>query len=152
VVGTAVFNFALNGLIAWGMVRGVQSVPLWGHMSVGNDTIGTAFVLPLLTTLIVSRIVARGYAAKRVSPLTFSRDTYPVLATLPATGLARGAALGLVCVLAIGLPTALALGAIGIVAMEAGHFVAFKAAFAAALAALVQPVIALAALADAGKR
>ena len=54
-----VFNFALNGAIAWALFRSVEAVPLWGESSVGVDLLATAFLLPFLTCLIVSAIVAR---------------------------------------------------------------------------------------------
>ena len=48
-IGAAVFNFLVNGGLAWLIVRGATKVVMWGPESIAGDTIGTAFVLPLLT-------------------------------------------------------------------------------------------------------
>ena len=53
------FNFALNGAIAWALFRSAADVPLWGESSLGVDLLATGFLLPFLTCLIVSAIVAR---------------------------------------------------------------------------------------------
>jgi len=51
------FNLVLNGLIAWLLFRTATSVPLWGESGMGIDLLATAFLLPFLTCLIVSRLV-----------------------------------------------------------------------------------------------
>ena len=67
-----VFNFALNGAIAWALFRSAEEVPLWGESSVGVDLLATAFLLPFLTCLIVSAIVARHVRDGKVPPLRAS--------------------------------------------------------------------------------
>src|SRR5262245_56323764 len=64
-----VFNFALNAAIAWALFRSLPAVPLWGQSSVGGDLLATAFLLPFLTCLIVSALVARDVRAGKVPPL-----------------------------------------------------------------------------------
>ncbi len=142
-LGTAVFNFALNALIAWLAFRDVAQVPLWGRQSIASDTLGTAFMLPLLTTLIVTRVVRGHLRSGRVTAPAGRRA--PWLAWLPDSSLRRGLVLGAICVLLVGVPASGLLHALEVGGMRLGPFVAFKAAFAAGLAALVQPAIALAA-------
>src|SRR6185369_14816725 len=68
-VGAAVFNFFVNAVIAWAMFRAHPTVPLWGQQSIMGDTIGTCFILPFLTCLIVTRL-ARGHVRTgKVPPL-----------------------------------------------------------------------------------
>jgi hypothetical protein len=139
-VGSAVFNFALNGAIAWGLFRTATHVPLWGEQSVAADTVATAFLLPFLTCLIVSRTVER-----RVT-----QGDVPMLAPaeLPAASwprrsiLARSVFLGVAGVVLAAVPVVAALGASGFSGFAGlWPFVGFKAGFAAALAALVTPLV-----------
>jgi hypothetical protein len=149
-VGAALFNAALNAGIAWLLFRGRPSVPLWGVESVGGDTLVTAFVLPLLTALIVTPL-ARGRVRGAVLPhLPWTRDTHGWLRWRPASAFRRGVLLGAVSVAAVAVPTVAALALLHPTPMTVGGFVAFKAAFAGALAALVTPVVGLWALTDAG--
>jgi hypothetical protein len=145
-VGAAIFNLLVNAAIAWATFRGLATVPLWGQQSVGGDTIGTAFVLPFLTTLIASRIVRAHVRSGRIPALAWGASPWR---RLPTGLVGRGLVLGVACIVAVGLPTAIALGAVGVDSMTFGGFIAFKATFAAALAALVTPLVARAALADA---
>src|SRR3990172_10008910 len=68
-VAPAIFNFVLNGAIAWLLFHSAASVPLWGPSSVAIDTLITAFLLPFLTCLIVSGIVDRQVARGRIPRL-----------------------------------------------------------------------------------
>jgi hypothetical protein len=144
-IGAGVFNVALNAGIAWAMFRGLETVPLWGQQSIAGDTIGTAFMLPFLTTLIASRVV-RGHVRRgRVAAMSWTDGA----ARFVPRGLSRrGALLGIVCLVAVALPAAAALGALGVDQMSFGSFVTFKAVFAGLLAAAVTPLVARAALAD----
>ena len=58
-IGAFVVNFLLNALIAWGLCRGMTTVPLWGETSVAGDTIATSFVLPFVSVLIATLLVRR---------------------------------------------------------------------------------------------
>jgi hypothetical protein len=58
----AVVNAALSALIAWLFTFSEDEIPLWavplvGGPSVGVDTIATFFVLPFLTTLVITTVV-----------------------------------------------------------------------------------------------
>ena len=146
-IGAGIFNFLLNGAIAWLLFRGMTTVPLWGQQSIGGDTLWTTFLLPLFTTLIASRIV-RGHVRTGHVPAMPWPPSSPGRRTPRSLGL-RGFLLGVVFVLAVGLPATRVLEAAGVAEMSFGRFLAFKAAFAGALAVLVTPLVARAALADA---
>jgi hypothetical protein len=143
-VGSAILNLLINGVIAWAMFRGATTVPMWGQQSIGADTIGTTFFLPFLTCLIATRIVRAQVRSGRVPAFA---AIPPLVARLPRGTAARGAVLGVIGIAAVGVPAAIALTQLGVTEMRFWPFVGFKAAFAAALAAVVTPVIALYALA-----
>ena len=145
-IGAGVFNVLLNAAIAWLMFRGATTVPLWGQPSIGGDTIGTAFVLPLLTTLIASRLVRRHARTGHVPAMAWPDGA---LGFMPRGLVVRGAILGVAGIVVAGIPTTLALAAAGVEQMSLGGFVAFKALFAGGLATVVTPVVARLALADA---
>ena len=142
-VGSAVFNFVLNGVIAWLLFRHLADVPLWGQQSIAGDTIGTTLFLPLFTCLIVTPMVRRHMRARDVGALGESATADVLLRWLPVSTFRRGLWLGAACVLAVAPLALAALGASGITALPLWRFIAFKAAFAACLALAVQPLIAL---------
>jgi hypothetical protein len=142
-LGSAVFNFVLNAAIAWLLFRGLTDVPLWGQQSIAGDTIGTALILPLLTCLIVTPMVRRHMRARDVGEVGWSPTAQALQRWLPIGTFRRGLVLGGTCVVAVAPLALVLLGAIGITSLPLWHFVAFKAAFAAALALAVQPLIAL---------
>lgn len=138
-VGASVFNFALNGAIAWVLFRSLSSVPLWGDRSVAGDTLITAFLLPLLTCLIVSRTVHRQVSSGAVPRL--EGGGRPLASWSKLSPLSRGALLGVASVALVAVPVVAALGASGFAGFGLWPFIGFKAAFAAVLAALVTPVV-----------
>ena len=139
-------NLVLNGGIGWAMFRGAEAIPLWGASSIGGDALGTSFLLPAITCLIVTPLV-RSQVRKGAVPAfrgTLAGWLRPFQRPL---GL-RACALGLACVaLAGGLAIAL-LCALGVETLGFAPFLGWKALYAGVLAALVTPVIALLALAD----
>ncbi len=148
-LGSAVLNFLLNAAIAWVMFRSLETVPLWGQQSIAGDTIGTAFLLPFFTCLIVTRVVQKQMRAGRLAPLDWRRAAHPTLGRLPRGTLARAVVLGLATLVVAAPPSLGLLGWVGLDHMSFWGFVAFKAGFAALLAALLTPLIALCALGDA---
>jgi len=147
-LGAAATNFIINAVIAWLTFRGVARVPLWGYQSIAGDTIGTSLLLPLISCLIVTRL-ARGHVRSgRVAPLDWSAVSGSVARWLPGGTLRRGFSLGLTSIALPGALTVAGLALLGVTEMPHGSFIVFKAAFAAALAALVTPVIALSAIAN----
>jgi hypothetical protein len=151
-VGSAVFNFLLNAGIAWLLFHSVEAVPLWGQLSIAGDTVATAFILPLLTSLVVSRMVAGQVAAGHIPPLSGPPDSRLLAALAGRSALGRGALLGAVGMLAAAAPVIGWLQWAGPRSLDLGAFLWFKASFAGALAAVVTPVIGLSALLRASPR
>jgi hypothetical protein len=148
-VGAAAVNFVLNAGLAALMFRRQDAVPLWGQQSIVGDTIGTTFMLPLLTCLIVTPLARGQMRAGRVTPLGWTHTSHPFLTWLPISTTRRGLILAFLCVALIGPPSVWALSALGIDTLSFWRFVLFKAGFAAGLAAVVTPVIAVWAIAGA---
>lgn len=148
-IGAAIVNFLINGAIAWLMFRSLAAVPLWGQQSIAGDTIGTGFFLPFITCLIVTPLTLRQVRSGTLPVPAWSRVDHPLLARLPRGAAARGAVLGAIGALLLAPPVVFALSALGVGELELWRFIAFKAIFAAILAALVSPLIALAAIGDA---
>ena len=143
-VGAGV-NLVLNGAIGWVVFRSLDRIPFSGSPSVSGDLVGTAFLLPLLVCLIATPLVRAEVHGGAVEPA----ETSGVLPRfLPRSLLLRGIALGLLATLTIAPLVIWGLQALGIQAMGFWQFVGFKAAFGAALAALIAPVVALRALMD----
>jgi hypothetical protein len=138
-LGAGLFNFALNAAIAWLVFHSTERVPLWGETSVAGDTLITAFVLPFLTCLIVSRSVRRQVASGRVPRLESAGG--PLASWARLSPLARGALLGAASVPLTAVPVVAALGWSGLEGFRLWPFIGFKAAFAAALAVLVTPLV-----------
>jgi len=145
VVGAAIVNMLLNALIAWLSFRHVDVVPLWGEQSIAGDMVGTTIILPLLTCLIVTRIVAWHLRQGRISPKEWSGDG-GVLRRLPQGAFRRGLALGAMSTVVVVPLLVGGLLAVGTASMELETFVIFKASYAGLLGAMVQPVVALWAL------
>ncbi len=143
------FNFALNGAIAWALFRSAKAVPLWGESSLGVDLLATAFLLPFLTCLIVSAIVSRHVRDGKVPPL--SREQLPNTRWFERTPWQRGLALGAAGVVFGALPLVWALSLAQAQPLPVPAFVTFKASWAALLALLVTPVIGWWALANASR-
>ena len=145
-IGAGIFNVVINAAIAWLFFHGMSTVPLLGDQSIMGDTIGTTFILPLLTAVIAGRIVRAHVRTGHVPAWPW---TAGLARMIPRSLAARGFVLGVLCVLLVGVPTTGALGAIGVTEMSFWGFIAFKALFAGVLAAIVTPLIARASLADA---
>lgn len=146
-IGAAVFNFVLNGAIAWGLFRSLERVPLWGQQSIAGDTIATCFFLPFLTTLIVTPLVRQRVRAGTIAALGWTRETHPAIGWLPSGTATRGLVLGVACALVVGLLSVWVLRRVGVAELALWPFVGFKAAFAAGLALVMTPVISLWAMA-----
>jgi|SRR5215470_7339066 len=140
-VGSAVFNFLLNGAIAWLLFRSLERVPMWGQQSIVGDTIGTCFFLPFFTALIVTPLVRKRVQAGSIAALEWTRDSHPVLGWLPVGTAKRALVLGAICAVIVGPLSIWALSRMDVGELTFWSFVGFKAAFAAALALIVTPVI-----------
>ena len=140
-VGATVVNFLLNGGIAWLLFHSVAYVPLWGQSSIAGDTFATAFLLPLMTCLIVTRMVHHQVADGRVLPLPVVPTSGAVQFLASLSTFRRGMVLGLAGVVLGALPTILWFAWEGPPELPQGSFLWFKASFAAVLAAGVTPLI-----------
>ena len=139
-VGSVVVNLIINSVIAFLTFRGAASVPLWGQQSIAGDTIGTTLILPLVTCLIVTPLARRQVRSGRLAPLA---GTPLGLQWMPARTLSRGAVLGAISAVVVAPPALAVLTLLSITQQSFWGFVVFKAAFAAALGAVVTPLIAL---------
>ena len=148
VIAGAVVNFFLNALIAWLSFRHLRAVPLWGQQSIGGDLIGTTILLPLLTCLIVTRIVGVHLRHRRLDAAEIGRGAREWLMKLPNGVMLRGLALGAVTTLVTAPVLLLLLASADVENMELGRFLLFKASYAAMLAAMVQPIVAMRAILD----
>lgn len=147
---TAMVNLVVNAAVAWLTTIGVRRVPLWATPIVGGpstiaDTLGTLFVLPLVTCVLVSAAVRRDVRAGRLLPL--ERGRWRRLSHLPVGAIQRGLVLGSICLAALSAPTVAVLLVVHLGNLSDAQFVLFKALFAVALGLVATPVIAVAALA-----
>lgn len=149
---TAAVNAVLNAAIASSSVSGQDGVPVWGvplgDPSVFGNAIGTLFLLPLITCLLVTTAIRRDVRIGSLEPLGRLRSVHRWLAALPPARLRRGIALGALAVAALAPLLALALAVAGPTELTSEQFVVWQTAFAVALGALVTPAIALYAMAD----
>lgn len=149
----AVINLVLNAAIAWASVRSEESVPLWAvplvdKPSVIADTIGTFFLLPLITCLVITTTAWHDVRKGRVSPLARPPISRRLWERLPKTRLRRGLVFGAICTVLLAPPAVAILAALDFGDLSVGEFVLYKAIFGVVLGALVTPPIALLALSD----
>ncbi len=143
----SVFNFGINGFIAWALFRSAAAVPLWGKSSVGVDLLVTAFLLPFLTCVIVSAVVARHVRSGKVPPLPPAQR--PHSRWFQRSAPMRGLFLGAVAILFAAVPVVWALSLGQAQPFPVSSFVVFKAVWAAMLAFMVTPIVGWWALANA---
>lgn len=141
-----VFNLLLNAAIAWAMFRDRTTVPFWGLESIAADTIGTAFFLPCMTTLVVTLQVRRHCRRGRIAAIL---PAPAASALVPSRTFPRALVAGLAGIVVLGIPATLAMRALGMDELPLRSFVAVKATIAAAMALVVTPIVALVALSDA---
>ena len=104
-------------------------------------------LLPFFTALIVTPLARRRVQAGHLATLGWTRETHPPLGWLPGSTGKRALVLGIACALIVGPLSVFALGRFGVGELGFWPFVGFKAAFAAVLALIVTPIIALWAIA-----
>lgn len=148
VFNPVVINFVLNGIIAWLVYGRSPAVPLSTWIV---DTLLTSFLIPFLTCLIVVPVVWQLVRQGDLSAVTWSRADFWWLRWLPAGKWARSAVVGLVTAVLGTLIIAGLLLLLDIEALAGSRFIFFKAGYAALVAALVTPFLALAALGDVSK-
>lgn len=145
-----IFNFFINGGIAWWLNQHLEYMPLWGKTSIGVDTLATALLLPLITCLIVTPIIASKVKKGSLAPLAL-----PMLneAKLPArSSFIRGLVAGTIGVVGFAIPVLVLWDLFGPQQLALHNFLWFKASFASVLGALISALIAWWALVDASRR
>jgi hypothetical protein len=148
-VGTAVVNLALNGVLAWMSVRGHHAVPVWGlpgpgKTNVMTDTVGTFFFLPFLTCAICTTAVWGEVRSGRLPQL----EALAVPQRLAHGRLRRGVTLGVVTAAVLSPIAAAGFAVASFDSVAASGFVIYKIVLAVVLGAVVTPVIAVLAMAD----
>ena len=144
-----VINFVLNGVIGLLMYRGVDPVPTWGvESSAGPDLIGTCFILPAITCLVVTPLVRRDIRLGKVERATQSQHVPGWLRLFQRPLAIRALFFGLASVMTVGGLAAAVLLSAGPVEFGHSFFLWLKASFGALLGGVVTPIIGLVALAE----
>jgi hypothetical protein len=151
IVITALINAALNALIAWGTAAREDEIPLWAAPLVGGpstitDTVGTFFILPLVTTLLITTVVWHELAAGRLQPLVLASGSGAFFRRLPRRRFRRGIYFGALTTLILAPAAVIVLVAIDFGDVSVGDFVLYKAIFGVLLGLIVTPFIGIAAL------
>jgi hypothetical protein len=150
-VGSVLTNAVVNSLLAWVSVVRQHRIPLWSwpllRTSTEVNTVGTLFILPFVTTWLTTAAVWRELSTGRLAPLPSSSIGF--LAHLPGGLARRGARVGVAC-LAVLAPAAVALVAgTKFGGVSRGDFVVFQTVFTVCFGAIVTPLVAVRAMADA---
>jgi hypothetical protein len=153
VIVAALINGALNALIAWGTAAPEDEIPLWAAPLIGGpstivDTVATLFILPFLTTLLITTVAWHEMREGKLAPLLIDRNVDPMLARLPSTRARRGAYFGVLTVVLLAPVAVVLLIAFDFGDISVGDFVIYKAIFGVLLGLAVTPPIAIAALTD----
>jgi hypothetical protein len=147
----AVVNGVLNALIAWLFTFSEDEIPqakapLVGGPSVLVDTVATCFVLPFLTTLVITTVI---WGEMRKGHLTkVARVRGSIIERLPKTRLRRATWVGLICLFVFGPLSAAGVLLFDYGDISVGEFVLYKAIFGIVLGAAVTPLIAMIAFSD----
>jgi hypothetical protein len=147
----AVINGTLSALIAWLFTFSedeipVTEVPLIGGPSVLVDSVATCFVLPFLTTLLITTVI---WGEMRKGHLTkVPRASGSFAERLPKTRLRRATWIGLICLAVVGPIVAAGVLLFDYGDIPVGEFVLYKAIFGIVLGAAVTPWIAMVAFGD----
>jgi hypothetical protein len=149
---TALINLVLNALIAFLFTRGQPDVPFWARplseTSLLGDTLGTIFILPLITGLLATAAVHADERRGAFEPISLTEPFDSWVKRLPAAGIRRGAAFGAIIFVFVAPPVAAILALIDPGTISCAHFIVYKGIFGIVLGALVTPVIALVAMTD----
>ncbi|MGH7630382.1 MAG: hypothetical protein ACREOF_13575 [Gemmatimonadales bacterium] len=133
-VVSAAINLLLNGALAWLLYRRLAVVPLGGEQGLVADLLITAFLVPLLVSLIATPLVRRDVARARVERQPLAAPNPRLLRRLPSNALALGLLLGLIAAIVIGGLTIGLLRVLGVDGLTFGASAMFKAGFAGLLA------------------
>jgi hypothetical protein len=149
---TAVLNVLINAAIAWLSIRGQETVPMWGlplvETSIFWNVVGTLFLLPLITSVLVTISIRRDVKLGALTSVSYLRSDFPRLGRSHPTGPRRGVDFGAISVAAVAPILILVLVVAGSPELTRGQFIVYQTAFAVALGWFVTPVIALFAMAE----
>ena len=149
------FNFAINAWFVSFLLDGHADLPLFTSQgsNVLVDTLATLFLLPAITCLIVTPLVASIVRKRAQLRTKKARATYPFIKFLPANLWGRSGIIGLVAMI---LFTPFAL--LGVVVVFGGYpisvdaYIWYKGAYAAVVSAIIGPMIAWASVCDQSAR
>jgi hypothetical protein len=154
-LGSAVVNAIINGGLGWGMTYSLPLLHLWHIPGVVADLAGTAFGVTFGTCLGMAFQIRRDLRLGKVGHVeatALSSGVAGLVARFPVGTFRRGVGLGALSIPIFALPVVVSLAVLGIGSLQRWDFVVLKSAFAALQAAMVTPLIALAALGDASKK
>ncbi len=132
-------NLVINGIMAWILNLSSAVIVLWGMPSISIDLVATAFLLPFLTCIIVSKQVANQVRSGKIPPLP--PEQFPLVPLFRRSSSMRGFFLGTAGILFGAIPVLWALGLGQAQPFPLLSFVVFKAIWSALLASLVTPVV-----------
>jgi hypothetical protein len=153
VVISAVSNLLINSAIAWITSYGKHHIPLWSIPLLGGpnlitDTIGTLYLLPFTTCLVVSYAVRKSQGRGQLTILKTHQKGPGWLSNLPASIPRRASRLsGLVLLFSAPVAIVILLTGFG-GGISRYDFVVFKALLGLVLGLAVTTFIALAAMGD----
>jgi hypothetical protein len=147
-LGAAIVNAVLNGFIGWVILVGQTEFSVWTVPGVAVDLVATAFGVAFGTVLAAALGVPRDIKRGKITMPHLSPRFLEFLRRFQPNVLKRSIWLGVMSVLIFTPPVLLLCALAGVQVFERGVFVVVKGGFAAAEAALITPLIVLAALLD----
>lgn len=147
VIGAGI-NFMLNGAIGWMLYRHLPRTPLYGEQSIAGDIVVTSFLLPVLICLIATPLIRNEVRKARLPAASWLRPGSSRAAHVLGNLLLRAVVLGVLSALLVSPVAIWTLQRLGVDGLQLWSFVAFKATVAAALAAVITPIVAAWALED----
>lgn len=140
---STLINIAFNFLFAWLLFPIGGRIALWGAHGLALDAVPASFVPAVMMTFAISAIIRRRL---RGGLHVTTGAVLPV--RLPGAMILRAPAIGLLAVVLVALPTVAVLAAIWNDAWGWAQLIPLKLAFSLFHAAIVTPIVVLAALGD----
>ena len=131
-------NLAIAALLGWLLFLHGERVPMTGVHSAVTDTIVSAFMISFATCLIVTPVARRQMRSGRIAALNGGG----LSALMPSGILWRAILLGAACVALVSPMMIVASEYVSARGIALRHFLLFKLAFAAAVGAVITPLIA----------
>jgi len=135
-----VFNFFINGFIAWAIFQSMSSVPFWGAKSMALDLLATGFLLPFLSTLIAGTLIKKQIELGMVPALEFTGAI--TNANWLRFSLSRfGSILGVIGVMVCAAPLVWVLDLAQVESLSVEKFILFKSGWTMLLSLWVSPLV-----------